>query len=142
MRYWWVFGGTCAGKKTLIRELACNERMRQELGIEGSVAVAWFEDGPEPLTPLDQIKADNVLIRWQWDRTQTLTAMIPFSENRIIEVRTPIVVRVERALHREGWMRWGAKNFQEEDKGLAKILLSFQKLPRIVVDGSTWNVIK
>lgn len=103
---YWVFGGSCVGKKYFIRKAI---ESPERFGLPALKSV-WFADGD--MTPEELISASKegpIIVRWQWGRETALKGVAKLNP----EIRQTIYlckvypsVQVKRMLAREGSMKF------------------------------------
>jgi SAM-dependent methyltransferase len=114
---WWVVGGTCSGKKTLINRLVHSHLapLARRLGVADDAMPAWLEDGQTPPADL-ATPATDILVRWQWGRE---VHAVPGTQNAVILLAAAPEVLHDRAARREGSVRWTARQLGDESMAAA-----------------------
>ena len=117
MDAYWIFGGSCSGKKTFIRDAVANP---SKYGLPEFVRDFWFYDGEISIEELvEYLTVTPTLIRWQWGRENMMYELIqnaPHINHHIIMCKVMPSVQVKWVIKREGELKWPERTLIRESE--------------------------
>jgi hypothetical protein len=140
---YWIFGGTCVGKKRFIQQCLNPETRPEFIECSPEVAAPWFACGPCQENIVELAEGSDLFIRWQWGREETLLNILqehPWIEQRIVVLSTTLMTQLSRVALREGCLKWDAEILHGEMRSVFECVSRLalkHSLEVVYVDSST-----